>query len=84
MRPRISLRGSVRPSVRPSIRNAVGFFSISRIWDKMVGNGWENRFSEFPKMSQNVSKSPKMSNSDSSLSEQTCSKEPAFIYLNRL
>ena len=35
MRPRISIRGSVRPSV-------TRFFSMSRLWEKMVGNDLGN------------------------------------------
>ena len=34
MHPRISIRGSVCPSVRPTTH----FFSMSRLWEKMVGN----------------------------------------------
>ena len=68
MRPRISIRGSVRPSVRWSVGPSVGpsgthFFSMSRLWGKMVGNDSETSLNapnsstsrpNCPKMSQNV------------------------------
>ena len=66
MRPRISIRRSVGLS---------RFFSVSRLWEKIVGNDWESsqiapNSSEF---SQNVLKCLKMSNSYASLCERTCS-----------
>ena len=57
----------VCPFVGPYVTQ---FFSMSRLWEKMVGNDWENSLKapnssislpNFPKMSQNVSKWPKMS-----------------------
>ena len=68
----------VCPSVAPS---GTRFFSMSRLWEKMVGNDKENslnapnpfgRLPNCPRMSQMVLKCPKMSNSDASLSERTC------------
>ena len=70
---------SVRPSVCPSVHHT--FFSMSRLWEKVVGNDWENSLNasnsskslpNCPKMSQNVPKCLKMPTSDASLSERTC------------
>ena len=65
----------VRPLGRPSVRHA--FFSMSRLWEKMVGNDWENS-PNAPDSSESLpnhlemSQCPKMSNSDAWLSERTC------------
>ena len=56
MRPRVSIRGSVRPSVRPK-----RVFSMNRLWEKMVGNDYENSTNSKPVKKSSVS-----------LSERTC------------
>ena len=85
------VRRSVRRAVGPSVRRAVGpsvtRFFLSRLWEKMVGNDWENS-PNAPDSSESLpnhlemSQCPKMSNSDAWLSERTCFPFILFLSLS--
>ena len=57
MCPRISIRGSVRWSVGLSVTH---FFSMSQLWEKMVGNDLENSLNA-PNLLESLPNYPKMS-----------------------
>ena len=90
---------SVDQCVRWSVRNTF-FSSMSRLCEKMVGNGWENNLKcvelirnihstlftspNTPNLSKSLLNCPKTANPDASLSERTCFLSSRFLIVFNL